>query len=180
MRTVRISTVRPDFSELFCRHLYRRLYWHAIYLLWVQTATIPCPTHFINTNHNTPILAVTRNSSRHKCIVCAISLSYCAYSTVAILEWYHDHSALVNHSETRDALFAALFAGSQWPILVTDIMDFIMAAVADGILVRRGEHPAKRFLAMAEIIQCSLDMALLPCLRGFIPCSSLSRIPSFF
>ncbi|PPR01560.1 LOW QUALITY PROTEIN: hypothetical protein CVT26_013344 [Gymnopilus dilepis] len=113
---------------------------------------------------------LTRNSSRHKFIVCAISLSYCAYSTVAILEWYHDHSALVNHSETRDALFAALFAGSQWPIVVTDIMDFIMAAVADGILVRRGEHPAERFLAMAEIIQCSVDMALLPCLRGFIPC----------
>ncbi|PPR06327.1 hypothetical protein CVT26_004658, partial [Gymnopilus dilepis] len=85
-------------------------------------------------------LYLTKKSSKNKIILWAISLSYWVYSASAILSWYRDQSAVVNHSETRDALFAALYGRSQWPVLVEDIVTFLMAAVADCILIWRCYH----------------------------------------
>ena len=87
---------------------------------------------------------MTKKSSRNKVILCSISLSYWAYSAIAILNWYRDQSAVVNHSETRDALFITLYLGSQWPSFVEDFLMFVMTIVADGILVRKGQRPANQ------------------------------------
>jgi len=107
---------------------------HSIYI--VSPITFEKCTIF--THHYTPTLPVTKKSSKNKFIIWAVSLSYWAYSAMAIISWYRNQSAVVSHSETRIALFSALWLGPQWPALVMDAMEFVMAAVADGILVRTG------------------------------------------
>ena len=82
---------------------------------------------------NTLTLSVTR---RNQAILWAISLSYGAYASLTILTWYLYQSAVVNHSESRDALFTALYEGLQWPDHGPAIMVvLILPAVANGILV---------------------------------------------
>ncbi|PPQ82150.1 hypothetical protein CVT26_008768 [Gymnopilus dilepis] len=101
----------------------------------------------------TLFLYLTKRSSRNKLIVGAISLSYCAYSTTVAIFWYRDQSALVNHSETRDAIFEALYLGSDWTTLVTDLMVFILAGVADSIL-----YPATDFRCLIQLV---IDLVIL-------------------
>ncbi|PPQ97828.1 hypothetical protein CVT26_012929 [Gymnopilus dilepis] len=116
---------------------------------------------------NTLTLSVTRKSSRNQAILWTISISYCVYSASAILSWYRDHLGFVNHSETRDTLFVALWQGSQWPVFINDLLLFIMAAVADGILIWRCYHVCENslivilvpgFLLFCEIV---IDLYIL-------------------
>ncbi|PPQ69932.1 hypothetical protein CVT26_013257 [Gymnopilus dilepis] len=112
-------------------------------------------------------LYLTKKSSRNKVIVWAISLSYWAYSSIVIMDWYRDQSVLLNNLGSRGALYAALFQGPLWPTLVTEVMDFIMTAVADGILIWRCYHVCgyslrgiliPGFLLFCEVV---IDVAVL-------------------
>ncbi|PPR03016.1 hypothetical protein CVT26_004543 [Gymnopilus dilepis] len=88
----------------------------------------------------TSYLYLNKKSSRNNYILAAISLSYFAYSADVIMVWYLDQKAVVYDSETRDALYASLVQEPGWPILVTDVIAFILAAVADGVLIWRCFH----------------------------------------
>ncbi|PPQ74259.1 LOW QUALITY PROTEIN: hypothetical protein CVT26_004452 [Gymnopilus dilepis] len=79
-------------------------------------------------------LWVSKMSPRNAAIAWAISLSYYAFSTFALMNWYRVQLTMANHSKTQHALFAALLNGSHCLTLVSDLMTFAMMFVAEGIL----------------------------------------------
>ena len=80
---------------------------------------------------------VSKKSSQHWVVLAAISSSYAAYVTYSIIVWFFDQQLFVNDSDTRETLFLAVVSGPNWIVLVNDILIFLIAAIADGILVSK-------------------------------------------
>ncbi|PPR04276.1 hypothetical protein CVT26_004066 [Gymnopilus dilepis] len=59
---------------------------------------------------------------------------YCFY---VILFWYLVQAAFVEHSDTRETLYESIIGGSVWPVFVTGVITFVMAAVGDTIVIWR-------------------------------------------
>ena len=80
---------------------------------------------------------MSKKSSQHWVVLAAISSSYAAYVTYSIIVWFFDQQLFVNDSDTRETLFLAVVSGPNWIVLVNDILIFLIAAIADGILVSK-------------------------------------------
>ncbi|KAF8879994.1 hypothetical protein CPB84DRAFT_1828334 [Gymnopilus junonius] len=78
-----------------------------------------------------------KKASQNRVVVGVISLSYILYVVQLVIHWNTTQDSIVNGSETRETLFIAMTFGPGWNLFVNDICTFLMAALADGLLIWR-------------------------------------------
>lgn len=70
-------------------------------------------------------------------VIGTITLSYVVFVILTSVNWYVIKWAIVNSGDTQDAIFTAIFNQPPWVTLVNNVCNFLMAALADGLLVRK-------------------------------------------
>ena len=84
------------------------------------------------------MFAVTRNPVQNKVVIGTISLSYLIYVVESGVQWYNAKRAFVDNGQTRQDVFVTLYRSpSEWYFFIRDVCYFLMAALADGLLVRK-------------------------------------------
>ena len=111
---------------------------------------------------------VHKKSSGSRFVIGAITLLYVCYAFYVILFWYLVQSDFTDHSDTREILFDSISGGDGpfWPMFITGIITFVMAAVGDAILVSTYLHRNFWFCDLFIILRYGAAI-----LFGAVPCA---------
>lgn len=80
-------------------------------------------------------VTVTRQSSRSLLVLAAITILYVLNLVEAAIEWLSIREILRKNGLPTTELFIFVLEGSNWQTFVDDVCNFIITAVADGLLV---------------------------------------------
>ncbi|KAF8880596.1 hypothetical protein CPB84DRAFT_1792461 [Gymnopilus junonius] len=104
---------------------------------------------------------LAKKSSKNYYVVGAISAAYAIYVAYMGIEWYLVYQGFVRNGQTQDTVFIYLFYSPPWDTLFTNLCNFLLAVIADGLLIWRcfnvWEHSLRAislpsFLLFTEIV----------------------------
>ncbi|KAF8886624.1 hypothetical protein CPB84DRAFT_1964531 [Gymnopilus junonius] len=82
-------------------------------------------------------LYLSKDSRRQWIIIAVISISYILYVTQAAGQWFLLKDAVVDKGATRQSLFTAILTSPIWVSLLTSISSYVLAFLADSLLIWR-------------------------------------------
>ncbi|PPQ75477.1 hypothetical protein CVT26_015960 [Gymnopilus dilepis] len=82
-------------------------------------------------------ISLKQKSSQHGFVLPTISLLYLLYVAELSITWYQTQQAFVDNGDTRETVFTAAFFSTNWVTFVDDVIFFLMAGLADGLMIWR-------------------------------------------